>query len=72
MGPRAQKSRATAEDWPALLRRCQELGITARDLEDEQASVEAALAAINEARKSPSWKAAQRDKLRKRVHIGWG
>ena len=59
--------RAAAEDWPALLHRCEELGIKARDLDLEHESVEAALAAIDAANKSVAWKKGHRKKLRVRL-----
>jgi hypothetical protein len=46
----AENSRAAAEDWPSLLRRCAEHGIAALTLDLEHESVEAELAAIDAAR----------------------
>jgi len=61
------RARAPAEEWPALLRRCADLGIGAHHLGLEEESVEAALAAIGAASRVAAWKKGQRNKLRKRV-----
>ena len=60
----AEVSRAAPEDWPALLRRCEALELTARELGLEHETIEAALAAIGAAKKAPAWKAQQRKTLR--------
>jgi hypothetical protein len=64
-----KRTRAAPEEWPALLRRCVELDITARDLDLEHETIEAAIEAIeaNTGKKAPTWQKAQRNKLRKRV-----
>lgn len=48
----AEVSTAAHEDWPALLRRCAELDIAARDVDLEHETIEAALEAIDGANKS--------------------
>jgi len=66
-GGNAKIPRAAPEDWPSLLIRCEDLGITARAMDLEHESVEAALATIDAANQLPAWKKAQRKKLRKKV-----
>ena len=66
-GGSARNSRAEPEDWPSLLRHCEEHDITARAMDLEHESLEAALAAIDAANKSPGWKKAHRNKLRKQL-----
>ena len=61
---KAKISRAAAEDWPSLQRRCADLDITARDLDLEHVTIEAALAAINSAKKPAAWKKSHLNKLR--------
>ena len=55
------------QEWPALARRCEELGITARQLQLVQSCIEDALEAIKAGRKGAQWEHKQRQKLRKRV-----
>lgn len=63
--PAAPGTRRTIQDWPALLRRCAELNITAQGLGIEEENLEVALAAIVAANTSPAWKLAERNKLKK-------
>ena len=56
-----------AQDWPALARRCEELGITPRELELEEASIEERLTAIKTAQMNTKWQQKQRKKLRIRI-----
>ena len=56
-------ARATVDDWSALACRCDGLGITLRQLDVEQDSVDDALKAIANAKKSMKWKNQQRKKL---------
>ena len=65
-GP-AEAALRAGDDWPALLLRCEELGITARSLQMEQESIEAALAAITAGAASSGVKKKQRQKIRKKV-----
>jgi DnaJ-domain-containing protein 1 len=57
----------TIEDWPALLRRCAELDITAQHLGIAEESLEVALASIISANRPPAWKLEQRNKLKKQL-----
>lgn len=66
LGKRA-RTRTRDEDWPSLLRRCDDLGIRARQLDSEHESFESALAAIDAAKKAPKWKTGQRKKLRQKI-----
>ena len=59
--------RAPALEWPELTHRCEALGITMRELQLEQSSIDGALAAIKDAKRGSKWEHKQRQKLRKRV-----
>jgi hypothetical protein len=63
-GGNAEKSGAPHEDWPSLLLRCEDLDITAHTVGLDAKSFVAALAAIDAAKKSSTWKKGHRNKLR--------